>query len=190
MPCHVTAAMKAVGMDVTGVDSHPERGAAFIEKHGLDVHRCDIERDPLPFEDGTFQFVLFSEVFEHLRIDPLFTMAQTRRVMQPEGVLMLTTPNLYSGSTLIRMLRGKGINNPYQKFQKLHDLGHMGHIREYAKWEVLQMVQPLGFRVRKHWYRTWHREAGGAGSSWLVRPLRRVMPVLRPFQVFLLQRGA
>ncbi len=187
-PCHITAAMQLLGYDVIGVDMDPGRVKHFVSKYGLQVRTCDIERSPLPFEDARFNFVMFSEVFEHLRIDPLFTMGEIARVLRPGGRMMLTTPNLYSGSVLVRLFRGKGINNPYHEFRKLHELGHMGHIREYCKWEVMQMIVPSGLRLREHWYRSWSRDAGGRSTAWLVRGLRRLLPILRPFQVFIFEK--
>ena len=37
--------------------------------------------------------MLFNEVFEHLRINLVFTMTEVHRVLEPNGVLMLSTSN-------------------------------------------------------------------------------------------------
>jgi predicted SAM-dependent methyltransferase len=40
--------------------------------------------------------VYLAEVFEHLRIDPIFRARELRRVLRPGGRLLLRTPNLQS----------------------------------------------------------------------------------------------
>ena len=52
-----------LGLDVCGVDISPE-ASAFAK--GFTVEVCDVENEPLPFDDNTFD-VLYSKSFvEHL----------------------------------------------------------------------------------------------------------------------------
>ena len=44
----------------------------------------------LPFQDGEFERILCTEVLEHL-LDPAKAIAEMRRVLQPGGMLILTT---------------------------------------------------------------------------------------------------
>jgi SAM-dependent methyltransferase len=95
-PCHMTALLKLHGYSAVGVDINPGRVADLIERFGLDVRCCDIERSPLPFTDETFACAMLCETFEHLRIDPAFVLSEINRVLEPDGALLLTTPNVYS----------------------------------------------------------------------------------------------
>ena len=52
---------------------------------------CDIERDPLPFEDGSVDGVFCSHVLEHLA-DTHFVIGQMLRVLRPGGLLYLEVP--------------------------------------------------------------------------------------------------
>jgi SAM-dependent methyltransferase len=52
----------------------------------------ELEPDaPLPFDDGAFDLVLCAETIEHVR-DVQLLLSEVRRVLQPGGVLALTTP--------------------------------------------------------------------------------------------------
>jgi len=48
----------------------------------------------LPFKDGEFPVVLCTEVLEHLR-DPRIAITEMKRVLQPKGMLILTTRFVY-----------------------------------------------------------------------------------------------
>jgi len=152
-PCHMTALLKLHGYSAVGVDLDPGRVGGLIERFGLDVRRCDIERAPLPFADESFACVLLCETFEHLRIDPAFVLSEINRVLGPGGTLYLTTPNVYSLPSLGRYLLGRSVADPFQEFGKLRSLGHMGHVREYSAREVVRFVECSGFRVQSIDYR-------------------------------------
>lgn len=146
-PAHMTALLHLSGREVVGVDLAPARVAAFIEALGLDVRPSDIEREPLPFADASFQGALLCETFEHLRLDPVFVLAEIQRVLAPGGRLLLTTPNVYSLPSLGRFLLGRSVADPWQEFGKLRSLGHMGHVREYSMREVLRFLEASGWQV-------------------------------------------
>ena len=84
----MTAALTALEYRVSGLDIKPERFARAIATLGLDVARCDVETEVVPFEAETFDALLFNELFEHLRIDPVFTLGEAHRVLKPGGTFM------------------------------------------------------------------------------------------------------
>ncbi len=155
-PYHLTMLLKRLGYPCIGVDLAPERDWNRIEREGLVVHRCDIEREPLPFAPGSFDLVVFNEVLEHLRVDPLFVISEINRIIRPEGTLLLTTPNLYAIQRIVKFLLGRGFNDPLQEFSKLRRIGHMGHIREYSSSEVMRFLDYAGFSTQsltyEHYY--------------------------------------
>lgn len=58
----------------------------------IDVY-CDLTQ-PLPFDSGSFDTVLSSDVIEHLP-DPVLAFQEMGRMLRPGGKLLLNTPFLY-----------------------------------------------------------------------------------------------
>lgn len=178
IPLLMTGALAALDYDVRAVDIQPDRFATAIADLGLDVICCDVESEPVPFTESEFDAVLFNELFEHLRIDPIFTLREALRVLRPDGVLLLSTPNLrsYRGiRNLVLRNQGHAVSaGVYQQYQKLETLGHMGHVREYTTREVQDFLGRVGFHVETIIYRGGHgRGVVGLAEKWV--------PSLRPF---------
>lgn len=184
-PLLLTAALEQSGYDVVGVDLAPERFAETLERLRLDVRRCDIEREPLPLGDGSVGTAVFNELFEHLRVDPIFTLGEVRRVLSDDGVLLLSTPNLRSLRGLRNLLvHGEAhavSGGVFEQYEKLRTLGHMGHVREYTTIELTSFLERVGFEVREVVYR------GGHGRG-LVGLAERLLPSWRPFQSLVARR--
>jgi SAM-dependent methyltransferase len=178
IPLLLTAALAARQYEVSAVDVKPERFGEAISALDLDVVQCDIENEPVPFAPRTFDAVLFNELFEHLRIDPVFTLRDVHRVLKPSGVLLLSTPNLRSFRGLRNLLlrnQGHAVSGGvYEQYEKLERLGHMGHVREYTTREVTDFLTRVGFRVERLIFR------GGHGKG-AVGIAERLAPSLRPF---------
>lgn len=179
-PFLISAAIKRMGRTLTTLDAAPERFAALIEKEGLDVRACDVEQQDFPVEDHSIDYVLFCEVFEHLRIHPLETLRKIKKALKPGGTMLLSTPNLYGYPAMKRYLLGQGstTNSPVYEFSKLDEIGHMGHIREYAPNEIRLFLQNAGFEVTDFEYR-WMNP-----PSWKRRLMYRCLPFSHPFMAF------
>ncbi len=178
IPLLLTAALQTRSYQVTGLDIGPQRFADAIRGMALDVRQCDVERETTPFEAASFDAVLFNELFEHLRINPIFTLREVHRILKPQGRLFISTPNLRSAKGIRNLLfknQGHAVSaGVYRQYEKLETLGHMGHVREYTTKEVVDFLQHIGFEVEKVIY----RGGDGAGLTGLVE---RVVPSMRPF---------
>lgn len=150
LPCQMNYILKSLDFNVEGVDLFPDRMNDFIHRNRLKVTKVDIEKEPLPYEDNSFDIVLLAEVFEHLRINPINTLKDIFRVLNPNGVLFLATPNFYSLKNILSILKGKGYGNPYLEYNKLNTIGHMGHVREYSMNQVNDFLKETGFKTIKH----------------------------------------
>lgn len=85
-------AFKAHGFHTYGIDRDPS-GAKVDSR--VEVISCELEKDPFPFEDQTFDVVFSKSVIEHLFIPEHF-IAECRRVLKPGGRIIVMTPDWIS----------------------------------------------------------------------------------------------
>jgi len=110
----------------------------------FDVKACDIESSALPFEDDTFEAILFTEVLEHIAIKrPKDILPEFRRVLKPGGVVLFSTPNVCNLSNIIALMTGKNIFWPVEIFFGSTDR----HNREFSPKEVFSLFEEAGFSV-------------------------------------------
>ena len=178
VPLILTQAIALSGYTLVGCDIAPERYAETLTRNSLNVVKCDIEHSRLPFEDNQFDAIVFNEIFEHLRINLVFTLTEVLRVLKPGGTLMLSSPNLRSLQGLINFLRHNRAfscsADPFVEFKKLDTLGHMGHVREYTSTEICAFLADIGFSVTELIYR-------GRYASPIRNSITKVFPRLLPF---------
>lgn len=116
---------------------------AFDETHALVSRLCDVEREKLPFADGSFAGVLCCELLEHLTADPVFMLAEIHRVLRPGGWLILTTPNVANVVNLLHLAHGRNVYHAYES-----DFGPTWrHNREYTSAEVADLLAGTGFAI-------------------------------------------
>ena len=92
------------GNSVVGLDVDPaalEKAAAL----GIEPVQANVE-ELLPFEDESFDAVVAGELFEHLQF-PDTLVAEVRRVLRPDGVLVGSVPNAFRVQSRLRFLRGE-----------------------------------------------------------------------------------
>jgi SAM-dependent methyltransferase len=178
-------ALQSLGCQMGGIDLDPERFEKAIVEHRLDVTKANVEGGRLPFESRSFSLVMFNEVFEHLRINPIETMTEIFRILDDGGELYLSTPNVKSAlgyvNFLLRDRLGGGSADPFAEFKKLETLGHMGHVREYTVSEVTSFLSRVGFSVKDVIYR-------GRYSGAAARVVLSAMPQLRPHFTVIAER--
>jgi len=72
-----------------GVD---RSGSAKNLSPDLEIITCDLEKEEMPFEDDSFDFVYSKSVIEHFG-DPECYMKQVKRVLKPGGTLITLCPD-------------------------------------------------------------------------------------------------
>ncbi|MGI8752269.1 MAG: class I SAM-dependent methyltransferase [Acidimicrobiales bacterium] len=122
---------------VTQVITIPSTGA----QETFDFDHFNIETDPFPYPDGTFDVVLFCEILEHLPCDPVHVLAEIHRVLaQPHGRIVVTTPNATRAENLVKMINGDNV------YEVLSGNGVYGrHNREYTVAELSSLLDACGF---------------------------------------------
>ncbi len=114
--------------------------------HEFDSYSVDLERDPYPFDDESFDQVVAMEVIEHLAADPMFMLAEANRVLKPGGRLLLTTPNITSLSCLYNLIWSRHPALGKQAFGP--DIMDRHH-REYTPSDITGAVEAAGFTVHR-----------------------------------------
>ena len=105
-------------------------------------YRVNLEETPLPVPDETFDYVLCSEVIEHMEVDPMFMLSEVNRVLKPNGMLILSTPNIASSRNITKMLNGL---DPYFYMQYRHTPALYRHNYEYTVYSLTKVVTSAGF---------------------------------------------
>ena len=83
-----------------------------VESRAGEVFDCtidlfDAQADPFPYPSHYFDTVVCGELLEHLQSDPMHMMSEVYRVLKPDGILVLTTPNAVSMRALMAMLAAR-----------------------------------------------------------------------------------
>lgn len=147
-PPILTLALTRLGYSVCGLDLAPERFQSVVRQERLAVRKVNFEIDSLPFSDDTVDMVIFNEVFEHLRINPIFTFSEISRVLKMQGTLLLSTPNLISWKGWYSFaIKGRLPMDMHDAYSLLEKVGHMGHVRTYSPREVATFLEKMGFTV-------------------------------------------
>lgn len=108
----------------------------------FESHHFNTENDPFPFEVSSFDVVVFCEIIEHLLMDPVAVLREIKRVLKPNGKLILSTPNVARLENVLRLAVGANIYDPYSGH------GPYGrHNREYTKHELFSLLDYLGFTL-------------------------------------------
>lgn len=201
-PGHLSALARARGWEVVGLNNAIEGGSewrTFLDRcqaHGIAILGCEVECEPFPVETGTVDAVLFCELFEHLHLNPFHALKEIFRVLRPEGLLLLTTPNLRRVETFARLLRGWGAQPPVSRpFRELFpSLLYHRHNREYTAHELAYYLALQGKDLYEfHLDRVYFSDAldaaheipgvlgqrAGAWEQWLAHRLRTLRPDLR-----------
>ena len=182
VPPLFTGALARSGFTVCGLDLAPDRFATAFQRLQLEVARCNVETDPVPHSENSFDGVVFNEVFEHLRINPIFTLREALRVLKPGGVFLLSTPNLWSfrgiRNFLFRQQAGVQSVDMFAEYEKLATLGHMGHVREYTPREVVEFLRKTGFQIDGIIFRGDYHSSGGKLAARIWRTMRPGLTIL------------
>lgn len=152
-PGHMASICKKFGVVVYGLDYCPEklqnRWKNRWKNEGITVVKCDAEREKFPFDNETFDHVLFTEVIEHLIYSPYHALGEIHRVLKPNGTLLVTTPNDISlwklAYRIKRTFALKGLSahvdevyskEPYER-----------HHKRYVLDELTYLLKKCGFLI-------------------------------------------
>lgn len=136
------AKLTALGVELTGnlYPGTPQPDAPYAFAY------FDLERG-FPFPDRSFDVVTAFEVIEHVVSTPKALLREASRVLKPDGILYLGTPNVCSWAKVRRLISQV---HPYdsQSYGDTFDgRHHMSHVYEYEPFTLKRLVQAERFQV-------------------------------------------
>jgi SAM-dependent methyltransferase len=133
--------LKTLGIPrVVGVELNP-RAAAEARAMLDEVVVADIEKDPLPFADGSFDCIVYGDILEHL-VDPWTTLNSQRRLLTPAGAVVVSIPNVAYWRNVLDILRGRW---EYTASGTLDAT----HLRFFTWAGIEQLLDQAGYRVER-----------------------------------------
>jgi 2-polyprenyl-3-methyl-5-hydroxy-6-metoxy-1,4-benzoquinol methylase len=139
--------------------------ATRFKAEGVDLVIWNLEQKPYPLGDETFDAVVMTEVFEHLREYPVTSLEEARRLLRPGGHLYLTTPNAaYIGN---RMRLAMGRNTATKLADWIGGVPFARHAREYTFAEMHELLVYAGLEPTRMMGR--HLDVNSGRTSGLAR---------------------
>lgn len=149
----LAACAAKVGLEAAAVDyaSYAQQFAPIVTPLGVDYRTCDVAREALPFADGSFDWVTYTDVIEHHAFSPRRVLAEIHRVLADGGRILVTTPNHASIYNRLSLLLGRSVNDDFvHYFEACADREfYPGHHREYTKKELGSALERTGFRIEE-----------------------------------------
>jgi SAM-dependent methyltransferase len=178
-PGQFTEILRRAGYEVAGVDLFPDQRAELWRRLGVEVRFCNIDEQPLPYADDSFDAVVFSEVIEHLVASPLSALHEMARVLRPGGRLVITTPNQHyiksRLKTFFDVLFGRPFE-PFADFKRAMELAgpqrYYNHSRLYTLQELSWLVAQTGLEVALARHADAWEQVGVEPGRLLRHPLR------------------
>jgi len=140
----VAAALSTRFDEVHGVDAD-EEPLEEARRRGVATRRVDLDAEPLPYDERSFDAVLCLEVIEHVR-DPEALVRELARVLRPRGTLYLSTPNIRFAGYLRRLIVGGRF--PLTSDDPIGFQG--GHLHFFTFADVADLVRGAGFDDVEH----------------------------------------
>lgn len=128
---------RARSCEVDGLDSVAE-ALEMARPNYTSVKLADLEKESLTelYQATSYDYIIFADVLEHLR-QPFSTLAQARNLLNPDGKIIISVPNVTYVGVILEMTAG---NFDYRD-QGLLD---RTHIRFFTERSMKQQVKELG----------------------------------------------
>lgn len=129
-----------LGCSVVGIEIDPER-AAKARQFCKEVHTADLEATDLTELLGGIKFdvIVCADVLEHLR-DPSRLLARLPALMQPDGYLVASLPNVTHASVVFELVHGR--------FEYgAEGLLDQTHVRFFTLQSAVRLLEGCGFLI-------------------------------------------
>ena len=125
--------------DVTGIELS-ETALRMAKDNHLNVIKLDLEKDPFPFHESTFDFIIFADILEHLT-DPWKILQQAREILKDDGVMLISIPNMKNYKIMKLLLI-------YDQWEYVNaGILDKTHLRFFTKKEAEKLVLTAGLEI-------------------------------------------
>lgn len=129
------------GNEVFGIDI-AKKALIQARKLGIKTQYADLEKK-IPFVSNSFDLVVAAEIIEHIKDTDNF-LSEIKRVLRPNGYLVISTSNLVSlGRRISYLLGGSGYHEASFFFPK----GAAGHLRYFTKDLLIGLLELHDFKI-------------------------------------------
>jgi 2-polyprenyl-3-methyl-5-hydroxy-6-metoxy-1,4-benzoquinol methylase len=143
--------LRSEGWEVQGLDLCRQSARYAEARRGVPVFVGTLEQARFP--DESFSLVHFSHLIEHLP-DPAGFLREVRRILRPQGLAVVTTPNIDGLQARL--------------FRERWRSAIADHLCLFSRRTLRRLLESCGFQVLK--IQTWGGLAQGAAPGWLKRP--------------------
>lgn len=103
------------------------------------IYVCDCQ-DMVPLNDSSFDFIYSNQVIEHLFYPEKF-LKEAHRVLEPKGILILSTPNLAAWFNRFLLLFGYQLSN-YTASPEFKNIGLPKSVKKENLWDHPRIFSP------------------------------------------------
>ncbi len=136
------------------VQDQPAAHPDIYGTKAITFHLCNVEADPIPYQDEAFDAVVCCQVLEHFSHSHLPAMKEIWRVLRPGGIVEVDVPNAVSFRNRSRIARGKHITYDYEEhylyatpiLYKGMSFFPRRHNREFTRSDLDILLHASGFR--------------------------------------------
>lgn len=149
---------------ITGLDLVRSPDDLFAEiSDRFEFVQHDTDGNPLPFSDGSFDFICCNHVLEHV-FETEKLVREFRRVLDGDGLCLISVPNLAAWINRVGFLWGNqplgsevGTESIVYGFRPKHFQAHLsqfrpsGHIRDFTPRALQDLTGVCGFKTVGWW---------------------------------------
>jgi SAM-dependent methyltransferase len=149
-----TSRLKISGSAVVCIDVSP-RVVDLLRAAGYHAEKRDISTESIPVDNESFDFIIASEVLEHL-INVDHALAEFHRLLRSNGKLILTTPNLSAWFNRVQLLMGNqpifsetGTEFVFGRGRFVSPSRPVGHLQLYTLRALRELLAYHKFRIEQ-----------------------------------------
>lgn len=116
----------------------------LMREKGFDMYRTDINEEPLPFDDNSFNLVVSMDVIEHV-ICPVTFMKEVYRVCEPGGHALISTANSRTFKAVYRLL----VHGRFPWTSEGNSGWDSGHLHYFTSRDVAHLGRGAGFSIER-----------------------------------------